>query len=110
MAPTRSWSASRACCAGRDVGIYYKTKDEIKVMRDANRIVAMVLDELVKHVAPGVSTLDLDKVAEETTLRLGAKPAFKGYRVGDLTYHHSLCASPNEVVVHGIPSAKRVLK
>ena len=82
-----------------------KTKDEIALMRDAGRIVAEILDELEKAVAPGVTTWELDQLSEELIYKKGAKPAFKGY----LKFPCCLCASINEEVVHGIPSKKRKL-
>jgi methionyl aminopeptidase len=82
-----------------------KSKDEIALMRDAGRIVSEILDELEKAVAPGVSTWDLDQLAEKLIYQKGAKPAFKGY----LGFPCVLCASVNEEVVHGIPSKKRKL-
>lgn len=82
-----------------------KTKDEIAVMRDAGRIVSEILDELEKAVSPGVSTWELDRLAEGLIYKKGAKPAFKGY----LGFPASLCASINHEVVHGIPSKKRKL-
>jgi methionyl aminopeptidase len=93
----------------RPLGIQYKTRDEVALMREASQIVAQVLDLLERNVRPGVSTLELDELAEAETARLGARPAFKGYRVRGRTYEHSLCASRNDVVVHGIPSAETVL-
>ncbi len=75
-------------------------------MRTANRIVAEIHERLHAMLAPGVTTLDLDRMAEEWTLELGARPAFKGYR----GYQHTLCVSVNEVVVHGVPNAKKVVK
>lgn len=82
-----------------------KSKDEIALMRDAGRIVSEILDELEKAIAPGVSTWDLDQLAEKLIYQKGAKPAFKGY----LGFPCVLCASVNEEVVHGIPSKKRKL-
>ena len=82
-----------------------KSPDEIAIMRDAGRIVAEILDELEKAVAPGVSTWDLDQLSEELIYKKGAKPAFKGY----LGFPSCLCASVNHEVVHGIPSKKRKL-
>jgi methionyl aminopeptidase len=73
-------------------------------MRRANVIVAEVLQELKRRVAPGVTTLDLDAVAEELTLKKNAIPAFKGYNVAGRVYPRCLCASINEEIVHGIPS------
>jgi methionyl aminopeptidase len=73
-------------------------------MRRANVIVAEVLQELKRRVAPGVTTLDLDAVAEQMTLKKNAIPAFKGYNVGGRIYPRCLCASINDEIVHGIPS------
>src|SRR5262245_20546223 len=78
-------------------------------MRRAGRIVAEVLERLQREVRPGITTLDLDQIAEQMTHERGAVPAFKGYRVGARVYPASLCVSINEEVVHGIPSA-RVLR
>src|SRR5437764_6969507 len=75
-------------------------------MRRSGHIVRQVLDEMKAMVAPGVSTMDLEKAAEKKIKDLGAKPAFKGY----YDYPCVLCMSVNEEIVHGIPSAKRVLK
>ncbi len=89
--------------------IVLKSAREIEVMRRANVIVAQILQQLKEAVAPGVTTLDLDSIAEELTYKKNAKPAFKGYTVGGRVYPYSLCTSVNEEVVHGMPS-KRVLK
>jgi len=89
--------------------IVLKSAREIEVMRRANVIVAQILQQLKEAVAPGVTTLDLDRMAEELTYKNNAKPAFKGYTVGGRVYPYSLCTSVNEEVVHGMPS-KRVLK
>ena len=67
-------------------------------------IVAEVLQELKARVAPDVTTLELDTIAEELTLKKKAIPAFKGYSVGGRVYPRCLCASVNEEIVHGIPS------
>jgi methionyl aminopeptidase len=75
-------------------------------MRQSGRIVRQVLDELKRLVAPGVTTMDLEKAAERKIRELGAKPAFKGY----YDYPCVLCTSVNDEIVHGIPSAKRVLE
>jgi methionyl aminopeptidase len=82
-----------------------KTPEQIALMRDAGRIVAEILEELERAVAPGVSTWDLDQLAERLIYQKGAQPAFKGY----LGFPCVLCASVNEEVVHGIPSRTRVL-
>lgn len=75
-------------------------------MREAGRIVALTLAALRAAVRPGVSTAELDALAEEMAHKHGAIPSFKGYR----GYPASLCASINEEVVHGIPSPRRVLR
>jgi methionyl aminopeptidase len=90
--------------------ISLKSPREIEVMRAANLIVAEVLAELREHVHPGVTTAELDRVAEELTRRRGAVPAFKGYEVNGRVFPKSVCISINEEVVHGIPSEKRVLQ
>jgi methionyl aminopeptidase len=84
--------------------ITLKSPREIEIMRRANVIVAEVLQELKRRVAPGVTTLDLDAIAEEMTLKRNAIPAFKGYSVAGRVYPRCLCASINEEIVHGIPS------
>jgi methionyl aminopeptidase len=88
------------------VAIVCKSQSEIEKMRKSGRIVREILDELRAMVAPGVTTMDLEKAAERKILESGAKPAFKGY----YDYPCVLCTSVNEEIVHGIPSAKRVLK
>jgi len=86
--------------------IVLKTPDEIRTLHECNRIVQEVLDEVERGVAPGVTTLELDRIAEKAVKVRGAKPAFKGYR----GYPRSLCASVNHEVVHGIPDAGTVLR
>ncbi|MCE5226572.1 MAG: type I methionyl aminopeptidase [Porphyromonadaceae bacterium] len=86
--------------------IYLKTDEEIELMRVANQLVGKTLGELAKHIVPGVTTLQLDKIAEEFIRDNGATPAFLGYG----GFPNSICASVNENVVHGIPSSKTVLK
>lgn len=85
--------------------IYLKTDEEIELMREANQLVGKTLAEVGKHVAPGVSTLQLDKIAEEFIRDHGAVPAFLGYG----GFPNSICASVNEQVVHGIPSSSKFL-
>lgn len=87
-------------------GITLKSRKEIQIMRTANRIVAETLLLLQDMVRPGLSTLDLDQRSEEYARSCGAVPAFKGYR----GFPGSICASLNEQVVHGIPSARTTLK
>jgi len=88
--------------------ITIKTSAELEVMRRASQIVAEVLDELVAEVRPGISTDELDRIAESMTLKKGARPAFKGYKPGAVVYPKSLCVAINEEIVHGIPSGRRL--
>ncbi|MDF0644811.1 MAG: type I methionyl aminopeptidase [Nitrospira sp.] len=85
--------------------IILKTPAEVARMAKASRVVAEALEVLKQAVKPGVTTDELDRLAESEIRARGAQPAFKGYR----NYPKTLCASVNEQVVHGIPS-KRVLK
>ncbi len=80
--------------------------EEVALIRESAQIVGRCLHRLAREVRPGVSTLDLDRVAEEFIRDNGGEPAFLGYR----GFPASICASVNEEVVHGIPSAKRILK
>jgi methionyl aminopeptidase len=84
--------------------ISLKSAREIEIMRRANTIVAEVLQELKQRVAPGVTTLELDTLAEELTIKKKAMPAFKGYAVAGRVFPRCLCASINEEIVHGIPN------
>ncbi len=90
--------------------IVLKSPQEIEIMRAANLIVAEVLAELRHRVRPGVTTAELDGVAEEMTRQRGAVPAFKGYEVAGRVFPRSVCISINDEVVHGIPSEHRVLQ
>jgi methionyl aminopeptidase len=84
--------------------IILKSKSEIDKMRVACRVVAEVLKDLIHEVRSGVSTLELDAIAERGIRARGAIPAFKGYR----GFPNTLCVSVNEQVVHGIPSKRRL--
>ncbi len=81
-----------------------RTEDEIKILREANQIVAHVLATLAEMVEPGVSTGELDAVAESEIRRLGGLPAFLGYR----GYPKTACISVDEVVVHGVPGTRKL--
>ncbi len=85
--------------------IVLRSKKEVERLRQSNQVVAEVMKKLNKAVVSGTSTLELDAMAEKHLRKMGAVPAFKGYR----GYQHTICASINEEVVHGIPS-KRKLK
>jgi methionyl aminopeptidase len=88
-----------------------KSKEELALMRQAGHIVAEVLATMRDRARPGVSTAELDAVAEEVITRHEAIPAFKGYpHSGVNDFPASICASINEEIVHGIPSSHRVLK
>lgn len=88
------------------MAIMIKTPQEIEKMRRSGHAVREILEHVRKFVKPGATTRDLEDVAVAKMQELGTKPAFKGYR----GYPCVLCTSVNEEVVHGIPSAKRVLK
>lgn len=85
--------------------VILKTNEEIELLRQANLLVGKTLAEVAKHIKPGVTTLELDKIAEEYIRDNGAVPTFKGYpnHVGQ-PFPGSICASVNDVVVHGIPN------
>lgn len=85
--------------------IFLKTEDEIELLRQANLLVGKTLAELAKIIKPGVTTLELDKVAEEFIRDHGAIPTFKGFpNPYGGPFPASICASVNDVVVHGIPT------
>lgn len=91
--------------------IVLKSPNEIALMRQAGRIVANVLAELRERVKPGVSLLELDEMAENLIRRQGATPSFKGYPSNDPKvppFPASICASVNDEIVHGIPTARRL--
>jgi len=86
--------------------IYYKTDEEIELIRESSLLVGKTLGEVANHIKPGVSTLKLDEIAEEFIRDNGGDPAFKGYN----GFPNSLCISLNEQVVHGIPGDDIILK
>jgi methionyl aminopeptidase len=85
--------------------VVLKAPWEIEEMRSANRIVAEVLEVLRRSLVPGISTGDLDRIAEDGIIKRGGRPAFKGYH----DFPATLCVSINSEVVHGIPSPRRIL-
>ncbi|MBM6616159.1 type I methionyl aminopeptidase [Bacillus suaedaesalsae] len=85
--------------------IICKTPREIDIMREAGKIVALTHQELINHIQPGVTTKELDAIAEGIIRKYGATPSFKGYN----GFRGSICASVNEELVHGIPG-DRILK
>ncbi len=92
--------------------IILKTAEEIAIMAKAGAIVCEVLDTVESHVAPGVSTQQLDEIAREVMERHGATSAFFGYPSdsGGVPFPGVLCTSVNDAIVHGIPSAEQVLR
>jgi len=84
--------------------IRLKTAQEIELIRESGRLVAQTLEMLKSHVKPGISTLELDRLAEQFILQHHATPSFKGYQ----SYQHSLCCAVNEQVVHGIPNSRQL--
>ena len=91
--------------------VFLKTEDEISLMREANQLVGKTLAELAKHVIPGVTTLQLDKIADEFIRDHGGIPTFKNFPnpFGE-PFPASICTSINEEVVHGIPREHQILK
>jgi len=85
--------------------IYYKTKEEIELIRESSLLVGKTIAEVAKSIRPGVTTLQLDSIAEQFIKDHNAMPSFLGYS----GFPNSLCISVNDVVVHGIPS-KYVIK
>ena len=86
--------------------IIRKNDNEIQLMRRAGKIVGDALAMLQEEIKPGISTADLDKLAEEFIISQGAKPSFKGY----YSFPATLCTSINEEVIHGIPSRNKILQ
>ena len=86
--------------------ISIKTNSEIELMRVAGKITAGALDEISKHIKPGISTEELDIIAKKYIINKGAKPTFLHYE----GFPKSICASIDDVVVHGIPSKDTILE
>lgn len=86
--------------------IKYKTKENIDLMRESGRITAEVFAHIKQYVKEGITTLELDKIAEKFIRENGGTPSFKGYR----GFKHTLCTSANNVVVHGIPGNYKLKK
>ena len=88
------------------MAITIKSKSEIEKMREAGRLLSLVHDEMAKHVRPGISTMEINKIGEEMIRSFGCVPSFLNYE----GYPASICISVNDRVVHGIPSRKEILK
>ncbi|MBO6244093.1 MAG: type I methionyl aminopeptidase [Clostridia bacterium] len=90
-----------------------KSKREIELMREASKVVAYVYKEIEEKIKPGMTTWELDQMAENTMRKMGAIPAEKGYDIGIKgipPFPASICVSINDEIIHGIPSKKRVIK
>lgn len=85
--------------------VFYKTKEEIELLRESSLLVGKTLAEVAKLIKPGVTTLQLDKIAEEFIRDNGAEPGFLGYG----GFPNTLCTSVNEAVVHGVPNDKPLI-
>ncbi len=92
------------------MAIHIKTESEIAIMRRAGKMLAQVMRCLETEIKPGISTLQLDELAEKLILDLGGRPAFKGYGGGKNPFPATICASINNEIVHGIPSSQRILR
>lgn len=84
--------------------IKLKTPEEIEIMRTGGKMLSEALWKVLEHAKPGVSELELDHLAEKTIRSLGGEPGFKKVR----GYHHTICASTNDVIVHGVPTAYKL--
>ena len=90
-----------------------KSKKEIELMKNVCKVVAIVYDELEKSIKPGMTTWELDQIAEKKMRSLGAIPAQKGYDIGIKgvpPFPATLCVSINDEVIHAIPSKNRIIK
>lgn len=87
-----------------------KTSEQIKIMRQGGRILAKILEELKKHVKPGIETRELEKSANDLVLKMGASPSFKGYKAkkDKKAFPSALCACINEQIVHYAPSQRKL--
>ncbi|MFP4236042.1 MAG: M24 family metallopeptidase, partial [Desulfonatronovibrio sp.] len=83
-------------------GIFLKNEYEIGLLREANTIVSYVLDRIGDRVEPGITTMELEELANEICAQFKVKPAFKGYQ----GFPYTLCCSVNDVIVHGFPPEK----
>ena len=90
-----------------------KSKREIELMKESCKVVALTYKEIEKQIKPGMTTWQIDQIAEKTMRSLGAIPAEKGYEIGIKgvpPYPAATCISINDEVIHGIPSKNRVIK
>lgn len=94
------------------MAVTVKTKEEINIMREGGRLLAGILNQVVAAARVGISTFELDNLAEDLILQSGGAPSFKGYRVKGArnAYPGTMCISINDEVVHGIPRNDRILR
>ena len=99
------------------MAVTLKSRQEIAQLRKAGQLVAQTYEVLRPYVVPGVSTAELDRIAEDYIRSKGGKPIYKGYRPHPLRneppvppFHATICVAVNEVICHGIPSKKQILK
>lgn len=91
--------------------IFLKTEDEIELLRESNQLVGKTLAELARYISPGVTTIQLDQIAESFIRDHGAEPTFKGFpNQNGKPFPASICTSINEVVVHGIPDNQTLIE
>ena len=86
--------------------ISIKTPQEVAIMREGGHMLSVILKEVIAEVKPGISTGELDKIAETKIVKAGAKPAFTNYQ----GFPATMCTSVNEQVVHAIPSIRQILQ
>ena len=94
------------------MAITLKSKKEIEILREGGKRLANIMQELISLAKPGISTWELDQIAEKLILGCGGKSSFKGYQIKEtkVPYPSSICASLNSEVVHGIPKKEVILK
>jgi methionyl aminopeptidase len=92
--------------------IIIKTQEEIDILREGGHILGEIMDQLIAHVQPGISTKELDEYAYDLMIKAGGEPAIKGYcpGFGHEPYPATLCTSVNEEIVHGVPSGDMILE
>jgi methionyl aminopeptidase len=88
--------------------VIIKSPEEIRCVRKSCKLAASALNKILENIKEGITTLELDRIAEDYIIKHGARPAFKGYGIKKNKFQHSICVSINEEVVHGIPGKRRL--
>lgn len=88
--------------------VIIKSPTEIRYIRSSCEIAANALKKVLENIREGITTLELNQIAEDFIIKQGAKPAFKGYKVGKNEFQYAICVSINEEVVHGLPSKRKI--